>query len=197
MDVEGTTMVSETSQKKKSASRLDEQIAVQSKAKIGTKCCQSHSTDKAKPTVQRREDKWLVSTVHLFGQGEGGKERRTSSLKSLKLDTESRAPWECARRALDSYFKTEDNFCCHRPQNKPRGPHYLHLMPSFSWKMQNEAQQQVVPVQSLQVKKRRRRRRKKKNEVFSFKSNIEHNSNTELKEISISNTLFNILKVTS
>lgn len=37
----------------------------------------------------------------------------------------------------------------------------------------------------------------KKNEVFSFKSNIEHNSNTELKEISISNTLFNILKVTS
>lgn len=33
--------------------------------------------------------------------------------------------------------------------------------------------------------------------VFSFKSNIEHNSNTELKEISISNTLFNILKVTS
>lgn len=58
MDVEGTTMVSETSQKKKkSASRLDEQIAVQSKAKIGAKCCQSHSTDKAKPTVQRREDK--------------------------------------------------------------------------------------------------------------------------------------------
>lgn len=38
---------------------------------------------------------------------------------------------------------------------------------------------------------------KKKKEVFSFKSNIEHNSNTELKEISISNTLFNILKVTS
>lgn len=33
--------------------------------------------------------------------------------------------------------------------------------------------------------------------VFSFKSNIEHNSNTELKEISISNTLFNILKVIS
>lgn len=57
MDVEGTTMVSETSQKKKSASRLDEQIAVQPKAKIGAKCCQSHSTDKAKPTVQRREDK--------------------------------------------------------------------------------------------------------------------------------------------
>lgn len=39
--------------------------------------------------------------------------------------------------------------------------------------------------------------KKKKNEVFSFKSNNEHNSNTELKEISISNTLFNILKVIS
>lgn len=162
MDVEGTTMVSETSLKK-SASRLDEQIAVHPKAKIGAKCCQSHSTDKAKPTVQRREDKWPVSTVHLFGKGEGGKEKEKgmSSLKSLKLDTESRAPWECARRALDSYFKTEDNFCCHRPQNKPRGPHCLHLMPSFSWKMQNEAQQQVVPVQSLQVKKRRRKKKMK------------------------------------
>lgn len=42
-----------------------------------------------------------------------------------------------------------------------------------------------------------KKEKKKKNEVFSFKSNIEHNSNTELKEISISNTLFNILKVTS
>lgn len=41
------------------------------------------------------------------------------------------------------------------------------------------------------------KKKKKKKEVFSFKSNIEHNSNTELKEISISNTLFNILKVIS
>lgn len=45
--------------------------------------------------------------------------------------------------------------------------------------------------------KEKKKEKKKKNEVFSFKSNIEHNSNTELKEISISNTLFNILKVTS
>lgn len=42
-----------------------------------------------------------------------------------------------------------------------------------------------------------KKKEKKKKKVFSFKSNIEHNSNTELKEISISNTLFNILKVTS
>lgn len=39
--------------------------------------------------------------------------------------------------------------------------------------------------------------KKKKEEVFSFKSNTEHNSYTELKERSISNTLFNILKVIS
>lgn len=45
--------------------------------------------------------------------------------------------------------------------------------------------------------KREEEGEEKKNEVFSFKSNIEHNSNTDLKEISISNTLFNILKVTS
>lgn len=45
--------------------------------------------------------------------------------------------------------------------------------------------------------KREEEGEEKKKEVFSFKSNIEHNSNTELKEISISNTLFNILKVTS
>lgn len=45
--------------------------------------------------------------------------------------------------------------------------------------------------------KREEEGEEKKKEVFSFKSNIEHNSNTELKEISISNTLFNILKVIS
>lgn len=45
--------------------------------------------------------------------------------------------------------------------------------------------------------KEKKKEKEKKNEGFSFKSNIEHNSNTELKEISISNTLFNILKVTS
>lgn len=45
--------------------------------------------------------------------------------------------------------------------------------------------------------KEKKKEKEKKNEVFSFKSNIEHNSNTKLKEISISNTLFNILKVTS
>lgn len=46
-------------------------------------------------------------------------------------------------------------------------------------------------------KSKREEEEEKKKEVFSFKSNIEHNSYTELKERSISNTLFNILKVIS
>lgn len=48
----------------------------------------------------------------------------TSSLTGLGFDKESGAPWECARWAWDSHFKTGKSllfffFCCHRPRRSP------------------------------------------------------------------------------
>lgn len=84
----------------------------------------------------------------------------TSSLTSLELDTESGAPWECARWASDSYSEREDHFFYFFPflpqtLKKPRGPLCLHLVSSFQLKMQNEAQVQAVIVWSFQVKKQK------------------------------------------
>lgn len=130
--------------------------------KKGAECCQSHSTNKAKPTVQHRKDKWPAFSVRLCPSGRQVWQAWSSVRRAVLPGTVQGGSGRVTLTEGIFFFL----YITATDSRRAQGFIHLHLVSSFQLQMQNEAQVQAIIVWSFQVRQN----------SADFKSNIKHNS---------------------